>query len=251
VPVGRRGDEFDRLAGLLNAMLNRIAALLENLRQVSTDVAHDLRTPLARLRNGLESGLRHDLVPDQRDEAIEQAISRSDEVLSLFAAILRLSEIEAGQLQQAFRPVDLGQLTREMGESYALAIEDGGRQLVCELTEVAPILGDRELLAQALINLLDNAQFHTPSGTRIDMTLQRAGDRVRLTVADNGPGVNDQDRVRLTRRFARVDASRSRPGHGLGLSLVSAIADIHRGRLVISDNQPGLAVTLDFALATP
>lgn len=246
VPVGRRGDEFDRLARLLNAMLNRIADLLENLRQVSSDVAHDLRTPLARLRNGLENGLRHDLPRDQRDKAIEQAIARSDEVLSLFAALLRLSEIEAGRLQQAFAPVDLAQLVRETGESYALAIEDGGRALDCNLVKTAIVLGDRELLAQALINLLDNAQIHTPPGTHIDMTLKAAADRVVLTVADDGPGVRKEDRVRLTRRFARADASRSRPGHGLGLSLVAAIAGIHHARLKITDNHPGLAVMLDF-----
>jgi len=250
VPVGKRGDEFDRLAGLLNAMLNRIAELLDNLRQVSSDVAHDLRTPLARLRNGLESGLRHDLPRDQRDAAIEQAISRSDEVLSLFSALLRLSEIEAGQLQQAFCCVDLARLTREMGDSYALAIADGGRHLICDLAEEAVVFGDRELLAQALINLLDNAQIHTPPGTLIEMTLRRVGTRVRLAVADNGPGVPAPDRLRLTRRFARMDTSRSRPGHGLGLSLVAAICNIHHARLEIADNRPGLAVSLDFALAT-
>lgn len=251
VPVGPRGDEFDRLASLMNAMLNRIAELLENLRQVSSDVAHDLRTPLARLRNGLENGLRHGLPRDRRDEAIEQAIARSDDVLSLFAALLRLSEIEAGQLQQAFAPVDLARLTREMGESYALAIEDGDRRLECDLAEKAMVLGDRELLAQALINMLDNAQIHTPPGTRIEMRLETEGGRVILTVADDGPGVPEPDRARLTRRFARLDASRSRPGHGLGLSLVSAIGGIHQGKLSISDNHPGLAVTLNLPRARP
>jgi signal transduction histidine kinase len=146
--------------------------------------------------------------------------------------------------------VELARLTREMGDSYALAVADGGRRLVCDLAEEAFVFGDRELLAQALINLLDNAQIHTPPGTRIEMSLRRAGARVRLAVADDGPGVPAPDRLRLTQRFARMDSSRSRPGHGLGLSLVAAICNIHGARLEISDNRPGLAVSLDFTLAT-
>ncbi|HET8613755.1 MAG TPA: ATP-binding protein [Sphingomonas sp.] len=246
VAIGPRGDEFDRLAGLLNAMLDRITALLENLRQVSSDVAHDLRTPLSRLRNGLENGLRHPHPPDERDAAIEQAIARSDEVLALFAALLRLSEIEAGRLRQAFAPVDLTALVHDLCESYAPAVEDGGRRLLCRADEAVMITGDRELLSQAIINLLDNALIHTPEGTTITMDLQSRGGEARLMVRDNGPGIAEQDRERVTQRFMRLDASRTRPGHGLGLSLVAAVARIHEARMHIGDNRPGLVVSLSF-----
>ncbi|HLZ78688.1 MAG TPA: HAMP domain-containing sensor histidine kinase [Sphingomonas sp.] len=246
VVVGPHSDEFDRLAALLNTMLDRITALLDNLRQVSSDVAHDLRTPLARLRNGLDGGLRHGHVPDERDAAIEQAIARSDDVLTLFSALLRISEVEAGGVKRAFAPLDITLLARELAESYAPAIEDGGRQLACAIDADAMIVGDRELVSQALINLLDNAQIHTPAGTMITLMLRQENTRVLLTVADDGPGVPGGEHARLIQRFVRRDASRSRPGHGLGLSLVSAIASAHDANLVIADHAPGLSVTLDF-----
>ena len=246
VDIGRRDDEFDRLARLLNAMLDRITALLDNLRQISSDVAHDLRTPLSRLRNGLEAGLQHGKPHDERDTAIEQAIARSDEVLALFAALLRISEIEAGRLRQAFAPVDLTVLVRDLCESYAPAVEDGGRRLLCQIDEAVKVIGDRELLSQAIINLLDNALIHTPEGTTITIGLQSRTDKIRLMIRDDGPGIPEQDRERVTRRFTRLDASRTRPGHGLGLSLVAAVARIHEARMYIGDNRPGLVVSLSF-----
>ncbi len=242
VEVSARGDEFDRLSAALNAMLDRIGALLDNVRQVSSDVAHDLRTPLTRLRTQLEEGRR----PDAGPEVIERAIEQSDEVLALFGALLRLSEIEAGRLSETFGPVDLSRLATDVGESYAPAVEDEGRRLTCRIDPVAPVVGDRELIAQALINLLDNAQRHTPRGTTIRLSLHARDDRVRLEVADDGPGVAEADRGRITQRFTRLEASRSRPGHGLGLSLVAAIAHIHGATLVIADNRPGLIVALEF-----
>ena len=242
VPVGPRGDEFDRLSAALNAMLDRIGDLLDNLRRVSGDVAHDLRTPLARLRNQLEDGLR----AGATEATIERAIEQSDEVLALFAAILRLSEIEAGKLRASFGPVDIAVLVAEIGDSYAPAVEDSGRRLICDVDPVAPVFGDRELIAQALINLLDNAQVHTPVGTTITLSLRAGPEGARLTVADDGPGVPEGDRDRITQRFARLEASRSRPGHGLGLSLVAAIAQIHGASLAIGDNSPGLTVMLEF-----
>lgn len=249
VPVGARRDEFDRLAGLLNAMLDRITALLDNLRQVSSDVAHDLRTPLSRLRNGLETGLRHGGTRDERDDAIELAIQQSDEVLALFTALLRISEIEAGRLKRAFASVDLTVLVHDLCESYKPAVEDGGRTLSFELDEAVIVLGDRELIAQAIINLLDNAQVHTPRGTAITVRLQARARDARLLVRDDGPGVPEEDRERVTRRFARLDRSRTRPGHGLGLSLVAAVAHIHDAQLRLGDNRPGLVVILDFQRA--
>lgn len=240
IPIGPRGDEFDRLGAVLNAMLDRIAVLLDNLRQVSSDLAHDLRSPLTRLRNQLE---------DARDRgggmvAVERAIEQADQILALFTALLRLSEIEAGKLRQAFVPVDLAALVEDLGDSYAPVVEDGGRQLVIRVEPTGQLRGDRELLAQALINLLDNAQIHTPAGTTITLSVERIEGAARIVVADDGPGVRAEDRARIVQRFIRLEPSRHLPGHGLGLSLVSAIATIHDGALSLDDNRPGLVVCL-------
>lgn len=244
IPVSPRGDEFDQLAIALNAMLDRIGALLDNLRQVSTDVAHDLRTPLARLRSLIESALDGSGDQQVHRQALKRALSQSDDLLALFAAILRISEVEAGEIKRHFRPVDLSDLAGDLAESYAPAVLDGQRTLTAAITPARVIMGDRELLAQAAINLLDNAQRHTPQGTAIAIEVRREGETVLLTVADNGPGVAPGDHARIARRFARLEASRTTPGHGLGLNLVAAIAAAHGGELKIEDNQPGLRVTL-------
>ncbi len=242
IAISPRDDEFDRLSGVLNAMLDRIGALLENLRQVSSEIAHDLRTPLTHLRNQLEAGVQSADGPT----TLERAIAQADELLALFTAILRLSEIESGRLAASFTPVDLTEIVTDLCESYAPAIEDRRRIFVCEVERIAPILGDRELLAQAVVNLLENAQTHTPEWSEIRLSLHEEAGRVQLTVADDGPGVPLRDRSRITQRFVRLEASRMRPGHGLGLSLVAAIARVHRARLRIEDNAPGLSVTIAF-----
>lgn len=244
IPVSAREDEFDQLALALNAMLDRIAQLLENLQRVSSDVAHDLRTPLARLRSQLEQALGgpHDL--ETYRIAIEKGITQSDHMLTLFAAILRISEVEAGALKRTFAAIDLSHLLCDLCESYLPAVTDGGRTLTCNVAPGLKIRGDHELLAQALINLLDNAQHHTPSGTTIAVDAVTDGVHIAVTVADDGPGVPPEDRTLIVRRFARLDTSRGTPGHGLGLNLVSAIATAHRGTLTIDDNQPGLRVTM-------
>lgn len=244
VPVGPLGDEFDRLGAALNAMLDRIAQLVENLRQVSGDVAHDLRTPLARLRGEIE--LARNGAPEaatQRD-ALDRALQQSDDLLRLFAAILRISEVEGGAIAAGFARVDLSALAEDLAESYAPAVADGGRSLAPTIATGLVVRGDRELIAQALINLLDNAQRHTPLGTTITLAAAPDADGVRLTVADNGPGVPAADRARVVRRFVRLDPSRGSSGHGLGLNLVAAIASAHRGRLLIEDNAPGLRATI-------
>ena len=243
-PVGSRGDEFDRLAISLNLMLDRIAALMDNLRQVSGDVAHDLRTPLARLRAGLEAALDRPDNAERQRAALSEALARSDEVLSLFAAILRISEVEAGPLRAGFEPFDAGALIAELCESFAPAVADGGRDLRCSVSGPLTVRGDRPLITQALVNLLDNAQRHTPAGTRIGLRADGGDEEVALTVADHGPGVPREDRKRITRRFVRLDRSRSSAGHGLGLALVEAVAGLHGGTVEIGDNDPGLRVTL-------
>jgi signal transduction histidine kinase len=244
VPVSPRGDEFDQLALALNTMLDRIAQLMDNLRRVSSDVAHDLRTPLARLRSQLEEALDGPREADVYRDGLKRGLAQSDHLLALFAAILRISEIEAGALRRMFARVDISDLARDLGESYAPAVSDGGRTLICTIASGLALNGDRELLAQALINLLDNAQRHTPPGTVIHLSATHEDTMILLSVADDGCGVAAEDRERIVGRFARLDTSRGTPGHGLGLNLVSAIATAHAGRLTIEDNDPGLRVTL-------
>lgn len=244
IPVGSRGDEFDRLAESLNVMLDRIVQLLENLRQVSSDVAHDLRTPLARLRRELEFATDGPADLKTLQNGLSRALVQCDELLTLFAAILRIAEVEGGALARGFATVNLSSLVDDLCESYAPAVSDDGRELRCDIERDILVRGDRELLAQSVINLLDNAQRHTPEGTRIVVDLKGSSDGARLTVADDGSGVPAEDRERIVRRFFRLESSRTTPGHGLGLNLVSAVAAAHAGKLRISDNRPGLRATI-------
>lgn len=241
IPVSSRSDEFDQVAVTLNRMLDRIEGLLENLQQVSSDIAHDLRTPLARLRNHLERGNR-----GSKEEAlIPDAIRQVDEVLSLFAAILRVAEVESGETKRFFAPVDVTALLTEVAESFSLAFEDVGRTFLWSIEPDLVVNGDRDLLAQAMINLVENAQRHTPPDTIVRMTAVSAGDIVSMQVEDNGPGVPKADLGRITKRFARLESSRNTAGHGLGLSLVSAVAKLHGGRLVLRSTKSGLSATIE------
>lgn len=245
-PVSARRDEFDELALALNAMLDRIAQLLENIRQVSGDVAHDLRTPLARLRNQLEDVLAIAKGDERVRAGLERSIEQSDDILGLFAAILRISEVEAGALTRNFKSVDLSALVTELCESYAPAIADDERMLEWRVDAGLVVHGDRELIAQAVINLLDNAQRHTPKGTVIAVWLEAKDGRAALSISDDGPGVPAEDREKIIRRFARLESSRTTPGHGLGLNLVSAVAAAHDATMSIESNAPGLCVILSF-----
>ena len=245
MPVSGRGDEFDQLAGTLNRMLDRIEGLLDNLRQVSSDVAHDLRTPLSRLRTHLE-GSKH--LPSDPKQVVESAIAQLDHVLSLFAAILRISEVEAGETRRYFTIVDLSALTTELAESYAPAVQDHGRMLLSSIASGLTIMGDRELLAQAAINLIENAQRHTPLETVIRLTLTEVDHCACLQVVDDGPGVATADLPRIVKRFARLEASRNTAGYGLGLNLVSAVAKLHQGRLVLKNNAPGLSAVIELPI---
>lgn len=236
VPIGVRGDEFDEVASGLNAMLDRIGALMANLRQVSSDVAHDLRTPLLRLRNQLDH-------VGQVEGAAERAIALGDELLRLFGAILRISEVEGGGLVRDFVALDLSALALEVGETFEAAIVDGGRSFAIEVVPGVTRAGHRELLAQALANLLDNAVVHTPVGTQITLRLAVEAEGVALGVANGGSGVAADEVARLARRFYRGSASRTTPGNGLGLSLVQAVAELHGGQLHL-DGERGFVATL-------
>ncbi len=238
MPVGGNGDEFDSVASALNAMLDRIAGLMENLRQVSSDVAHDLRTPLLRLRGQLE-------LVGHVDGAAQKSIELGDELMRLFASILRIAEVEGGGIERQFQPVDLSLLTEDVAETFLPAMADSGRSLEWIISPNVRVLGDRELLAQAIANLLDNARIHTPSGTAVDLRLYADQTNVLLSVSDDGPGVPAEDRAKILRRFFRGEASRSTPGNGLGLSLVGAVARSHGGEVRIGDSVPGLCVTIE------
>ncbi|WCT73071.1 HAMP domain-containing sensor histidine kinase [Sphingomonas naphthae] len=247
--LGRRmradgsGSEFDRLATALNAMLDRMVMLVDNLRHVSGDIAHDLRTPLTRLQNRLEEALAMEGQGDQR-AAIEGAVAQGRELLEIFAAMLRISEIEALRVREGFRPVDLSALCEAMIETYQPDAEAGGHQMTARIAPGLMLEGDRRLLQQMLANLLDNALRHTPAGTQVTVTLSRVEDTLALLVEDDGPGVPPEDVPRLFQRFSRSERSRSTEGYGLGLALVAAIATAHRGTASVGRHEGGLTIRI-------
>ncbi|WP_121118271.1 HAMP domain-containing sensor histidine kinase [Croceibacterium ferulae] len=252
VPLGGHGDEFDQLARTLNRMLDRIDTLVGNVRQVSSDLAHDLRTPITHLRQRLERLLAGVGGDAGQKEEVERAIADADAILSLFAALLRIAEVESGALKRYFRAFDLSACAAGLAESYAPVAEDAGRSLTARISPGLHILGDPELVAQLLVNLLENALRHTPPGSHIDLHLTHGGPTwALLTVADDGPGVAEAHLPRLAERFTRLERSRSAPGHGLGLNLVSAVTAAHGGTLAFKENQPGLAVIVRLPLAVP
>jgi len=230
-------------------MLDRIAALMDNLRQVSSDVAHDLRTPLSHLRQRLERARTESHSPEEYAVALDGAIAASDEMLSLFAALLRIAQIEGGARRAGFGPVDLGALLKRLRDVYGAVAEDAGHKFTVMETSAATVQGDAQLLFQMLANLVENAIVHTPPGTTIAVTLQTAADKVLLRIADDGPGVPDAVRTKIFQRFFRLDASRSTPGHGLGLALVAAVSELHGGSVAVTRAEPhGMAVTVTLPL---
>ncbi|KQM56875.1 MULTISPECIES: sensor histidine kinase [unclassified Sphingomonas] len=239
VPVTPDGGVFAAQAETINRMLDRIATLVDDLRHVANDVAHDLRTPLARLRSRLAVAVQR-----APSEELEVAIEQCDELLAIFAAILRIAEIDTGDRRSAFGPVALDALVAEVVETLSGVAEEDGRRLVAGSLPAMTVPGDQQLLSQALFNLVENALHHTPAGTTVTVSLSATAEAVRLCVADTGPGIAAADMAVARRRFGRLEASRHRPGHGLGLPIVDAIARLHGGRLVLEDARPGLAAAL-------
>jgi signal transduction histidine kinase len=225
VPERGTEDDLDRLAHTLNRMLDRIGELLEGLRQISSDVAHQLRTPLTRLRQRLEAARSGARSIVEYQQAIEGSIAETDGVLETFAALLRIAQIEAGTRRAGFREVDLSEVAISVVEAFAPSAEDEGRTLLAS-TAPAKIHGDRELLTQMLANLVENGIRHTPPGTRIEVAVRPAPGAVSLVVADNGPGVPGEERERILRRFHRLERSLATEGSGLGLSLVAGHAGV-------------------------
>ena len=236
------GDEFDELATHVNAMLERLAALLASVRHVSDNIAHDLRTPLTRLRNRIELAAR--AAPGQLRTELEAGVADADQLLATFAALLRIARIESGSYDAESEVLDVGTLVNDANELYLGVAQDRQLVLLAEVETRATVRGDRNLLFQALTNLLDNAIKHSPSGGAVRVVVREEGAQVAIEVSDAGPGIPRAEHERVTQRFTRLDQSRSLPGSGLGLSLVKAVAELHKGSLEFSDNQPGLCARL-------
>ena len=251
LPVTGAGDEFDRLSENLNAMLARIAALNEGLKQVSDNIAHDLKTPLTRLRNRAEAVLsgRHK-VADYR-AALESTIAESDHLIKTFNAILMISRLEAGYSSESLAKVDLAAAVADVVELYEPVAEEAGVAIETAVNGTFIVDGNRELIGQALSNIVDNAIKYSLDAAggkpAVRVGLERKGGEVLLTVADNGQGIPDAaDRARVTERFVRLEKSRSQPGSGLGLSLAKAVMKFHNGRLDLLPGDPGLSVVMGF-----
>ena len=257
LPVGRSGDELDRLARNLNAMLERIEALMMGLKEVSDNIAHDLKTPLTRLRNRAEEALAKSRTEAEYRSALERTIEESDGLIRTFNALLMIARAESGQARGNMDDFDAADVARGIHELYEPLAEDDGMTLRVRV-EPVPLHGNRELISQALANLVENAiKYGKPDGTvqplaptgeadrkEIVIEAKRVGDRVLLSVTDHGPGIPVADRKHAVERFVRLEASRTLPGSGLGLSLASAVATLHGGDLRLDDAHPGLIATL-------
>ena len=247
IPLSRTDDDLTALARTFNRLFDRIEKLLQANKQVSADIAHDLRKPLAGVLRRLEVA-RDDLSSGAGRDAIGDAISDVEGVLDTFNALLRIGQIEAGARRAAFRPLDLAEVAREVAEAFAPAAEDEGKTLVTRLDVLLPLAGDKELLAQMIANLIDNALGHTPAGVRIEVGGERTPAGIALSVSDNGPGVAPSDREAIFQRFYRAGEAHRSSGTGLGLALVAAIADLHGLDCRASDNGSGLSVTVATAV---
>lgn len=243
MPIDGSASEFDQLSATLNEMLDRIGSLIANLRHVSSDIAHDLRTPLTRLQNRLNSALVQNDPCDRRGD-ISAAHAQAGELLEIFAAMLRISEVEALGIRERFTNFDLSTVTAAMVETYEPELEARGSVLRSHITPDLNCRGDRRLWQQLVANLLDNVMTHTPAGTSVLVTLTQAADarRIYLEVCDDGPGVPIKDLASIFQRFRRSETSRTTTGHGLGLSLVQAIATAHRGVVSAHRTNPGLSI---------
>ncbi len=259
LPVAGTGDELDRLADNVNAMLERIEALMHGLKEVSDNIAHDLKTPLTRLRNRSEQALRGAKGDADYRAALESTIAESDELIRTFDALLMIARAESGQARDNMTEFDAAQIARDVGELYEPLADEKGLALKVEATLAAPVRGNRELVSQALANLIDNAikyagpEASETNGVPAEIVVGAAadGERIMLTVADRGPGIPDADRGRVVERFVRLEQSRSRPGSGLGLCLASAVARLHGGELKLEDNHPGLKSVIALPRAGP
>lgn len=252
IPVSGTNDDLDRLAKTLNQMLDRIGILMESLRQVSTDIAHDLRTPLSHLLQRLDTARSRAASREDYADAIDAAIADAEAILVTFAALLGIAHIEAASERPDLREVDISLVAETVVDAFAPSAEEQGHPMTGRIERGISILGDKELLTQLLVNLVENALRHTSFGTTIQVSLARAaGQAVELSVEDRGSGIPAEERALVLRRFYRREQSRTTPGNGLGLSLVAAIARLHGAALRLEDAAPGLRVTVTFTAMAP
>ncbi len=245
LPAGKTDDEFDLLARTLNEMLDKIEHLMDGVRDVGNAIAHDLRTPLARVRARIEELAAGHTGPEQQPAALEGVLAEIDELLRTFSALLRIAEVDAGAKRGTFSEVRVLPLLEDAVELYRAVAEDQGVSLtLVNDQDVLALPGDGQLLAQAVGNLIDNAIKYGREGREVTISAEKRPGYIHITVADRGPGIPAEERSRVTERFYRGERSRSRPGSGLGLSLVAAVARLHSGRLGLGDNHPGLRAEL-------
>jgi signal transduction histidine kinase len=250
--LGRRialrgsNDEFDHLAMSLNAMLDRIQHLMSGLQQISNDIAHDLRTPLSRMRQRLELALRREHSVEGLRAAMDSSIADTEAILRTFSALLRVAQIESGTRRAGFTTVALDALLEDLAEAYLPVIEERGQRLTAAIAPGLHVRGDRELLTQAIANLIENAVNHAPPGANLHVAGVQDANGAQIVVSDDGPGIPESERTKVLQRFYRLESSRTTPGQGLGLSLVQAIADLHDAGLILEDNKPGLRCVLRF-----
>jgi signal transduction histidine kinase len=244
IPVRGNNDEIDQLVVGLNAMFDRIQQLMDGLRQVTSDIAHDLRTPLSRLRQRLEDAHERATSTGEYETATEAAIAEADGLLDIFSALLRIAQIEAGAQKSGFTDVDLSALMRSIAEAYEPSAEDSRHKFEVDVADGVAMTGDRQLLAQLFSNLVENALTHTPDGSTVRLALHAKADGFDAEVSDNGSGIPAAEREKVFDRFYRLDRSRTTKGSGLGLALVKAIATLHGLSLRLEDRHPGLAVVL-------
>jgi signal transduction histidine kinase len=246
IPLRGTGDEWDGLAENLNSMLARIEELVETNRQVSDNVAHDLRTPLTRMRGRLERALNQQLDVSHYRSLVNDTISDLDEILTTFSSLLRISQIEARDRTAAFRNIDLSEVVREVVELFEPTAEERAVRLKVFAREIVSVVGDRDLLFDAISNLVDNAIKHGGDRGEISVAVARCAEGPILSMGDRGLGIPIEERSHVLRRFYRLERSRNRPGNGLGLSLVAAVASLHGARIIMADNSPGLRIELHF-----
>ncbi len=246
--ISGTGDELDRLALNLNAMLERIGELMAGMQQVSDNIAHDLKTPLTRLRNRAEEALRTASSPDELRTALDGSIDEADNLIRVFNALLMIARLETGRIQDSMDTLDLSEIVSGLAELYEPLAEEAGLSLVTEVSPGLRVSGNRELIGQALANLIDNAlKYAAPAASdraQVTVSARQEGSEILLSVADQGPGIPAEDRARVLERFVRLDVSRSKPGFGLGLALAAGVVRLHGGQLRLEDNAPGLRVVI-------
>ncbi len=245
--VEDRNNEFDRLSLSLNRMLGRNEELMQSMQQVTNNLAHDLRNPLNRIRNRLESAQIRKMNKDEYSDVVEHTIEDIDGVISTFNALLSIAQIESGLPRKNWQTFSVNELLNDLSDMYEAVAQEQGKRWLCKAEENLQLYGNKQLIAQLLTNLLDNAFKYTPDNGEIKLTARRDNNNnIQISIADNGSGIPKEEHDKVFKRFHRLDSARSTEGNGLGLSLVKAVADLHNAKITFDDNHPGLLVTVNF-----